>query len=272
MKKLLLLSLLAGIFFIRCQSPREKIIATDTLLLDTIKIDTTDITCKDAKNENCPNLHFGYPDFKIKDDSINQYLNNETKQILLSHFDSATTSVSAYIQSFFQLYHQDKLSIHQYDDLPGEYYSTIDITPAYKNKQYYTLVYTSDIFLGGAHPFGSQDYYVYDLSKLKKVVLSDILQTEDENLWKLAEKYFRKELQISDSVSLADAGYFVLGENIEDEDSPDYGKFKLSQNFAITEKGILFLYNHYDIAPYAAGRQSFEIPFTELKPYLKIKL
>lgn len=271
MKKQFILLLAVIILFSSCKSKRDQIIASYKLEYTTQKTDTTDADCK-LKKEDCPTLHFAYPVFNTKDDSVNKFLNNEVSKIAVSQFDSSTTKVEQYIASFFQLYHQDKLTIHQYDDLPNVYYSNIDITPVYKQKNYYTLQYLSDIFIGGAHPFGSQNLYVYDLSLLKNVSLQDILNPDDEQLLKLAEKYFRKELQISDSVSLADAGYFVLGENIEDEDSPEYGKFKLTDNFAITDKGILFVYNHYDIAPYAAGRQSFEIPFSELKPYLKIKV
>jgi hypothetical protein len=40
-------------------------------------------------------------------------------------------------------------------------------------------------------------------------------------------------------------------------------------NFAVTGSGIGFLYNQYDIAPYAAGQITVDLSFDELKGILK---
>ena len=83
---------------------------------------------------------------------------------------------------------------------------------------------------------------------------------------------FRKQNEIADSSTLADAGYFIFGDGDNFEDGPNYGKFHFNNNMAITKDGIQFLYNAYEMAPYAAGRPSITLPYAMLQPYLKVKI
>jgi hypothetical protein len=66
--------------------------------------------------------------------------------------------------------------------------------------------------------------------------------------------------------------YFIFGDGDNFEDSPNYGKFHFNNNFAFTKDGIEFLYNAYEIAPYAVGASGFTIPYEKIIPYLKIKI
>jgi len=45
--------------------------------------------------------------------------------------------------------------------------------------------------------------------------------------------------------------------------------FKLTANFAITKEGLKFLYNPYEIAPYALGQQEIIIPYAALGELIK---
>ena len=47
--------------------------------------------------------------------------------------------------------------------------------------------------------------------------------------------------------------------------------FDLPINFGLTETGILFYYNAYEVGPYALGSTEFVIPFAELGNLAKIK-
>jgi hypothetical protein len=38
----------------------------------------------------------------------------------------------------------------------------------------------------------------------------------------------------------------------------------------MTEKGVEFLYQPYEIAPYAAGMPSFTLSYQDIRPYLTI--
>ena len=99
-----------------------------------------------------------------------------------------------------------------------------------------------------------------------------MLNVEDTALLRIGEQYYRKNQAIDDTIALADAGYFVFGDGEDFEDSPRYGKFHFTTNFALTKDGIEFVYNTYEIGPYAVGASSFTIPYNEVVQYLKLKI
>jgi hypothetical protein len=41
------------------------------------------------------------------------------------------------------------------------------------------------------------------------------------------------------------------------------------ENWNLTKKGLMFTFNQYQIAPYAAGGSQVIIPYDKLKPYFK---
>jgi len=120
------------------------------------------------------------------------------------------------------------------------------------------LEFTGYQFTGGAHGATFTRYVNWDVAAKKKILLDDIFKGGYEaELAKIGEKIFRKQENLSDTSSLA-PNYFFKD-----------AKFSLNQNFLITPIGINFLYNQYEIKPYAAGQTSLEIPYTEVKTLLK---
>ncbi|KPC98132.1 hypothetical protein LR69_03685 [Geobacillus sp. BCO2] len=49
-------------------------------------------------------------------------------------------------------------------------------------------------------------------------------------------------------------------------------ELKDGQPYYLTPKGMVVYYGLYEIAPYAAGIREFLIPFSALKPYLRLQL
>ena len=45
--------------------------------------------------------------------------------------------------------------------------------------------------------------------------------------------------------------------------------FTMTPNFAITKSGLKFLYNPYEVAPYALGQQEIIIPYRDLEALIK---
>mgnify|MGYP003306620872 CR=1 FL=1 len=43
----------------------------------------------------------------------------------------------------------------------------------------------------------------------------------------------------------------------------------IPDNFLMFKEAVHFLFNRYDIAPYAAGEIVLEVPYEEIGPYLK---
>ncbi|PSJ73881.1 DUF3298/DUF4163 domain-containing protein [Sphingobacteriales bacterium UPWRP_1] len=112
-------------------------------------------------------------------------------------------------------------------------------------------------FTGGAHPNHAEAFYNFNLLTGKQVELSDIFSAGyEKRLTMLAEQKLRKLYAIGAKTPLTEAGFF--------ED-----KFALNDNFSVSTTGIAFLFNPYEIAPYAMGEQLITIPWAEIKDMLK---
>lgn len=114
-------------------------------------------------------------------------------------------------------------------------------------------------FSGGAHGNHATLYHNYDPVNKKALTLTDVVSDENyDELNQLAESIFRKQEGLTPEQTLDD--YFF-------EDNT----FKLNENFTLTKDGLLFLYNIYEIKPYADGTTELIIPAEEVRPLLTEK-
>lgn len=114
------------------------------------------------------------------------------------------------------------------------------------------------VYSGGAHPNHATRYVNYDRATGHRLTLAELFQPDfEKTLTGIAERRFRQAEGLKPGAPLTD-GYFF-------ED----GKFRLNDNFALTDTGLKFLYNPYEIKPYAAGETSLDVPFSELEGILK---
>lgn len=113
-------------------------------------------------------------------------------------------------------------------------------------------------YAGGAHG-GSLNVFLNWNTKVQKPIgLDDIFRKGYEKDFNaIAEKIFRKQEKLTDTSSLA-RDYFFKD-----------NKFALNNNYLITPVGIRFLYNQYEIKPYAAGTTDLFIPYTKIQHLLK---
>lgn len=120
----------------------------------------------------------------------------------------------------------------------------------YKNKNFLSFMIENYGYTGGAHGNTNRKYFVFDLVENKLLTATDVLD--------LSQCDAIIELQ---KASLQKAG----------EDLQNYWLDGLNcdNNFYLEETGLIFFYNQYEIASYAAGPMSIFISFDELKPYLR---
>lgn len=245
-------------------------VMADSLTYELFKVDTTDASCT-AVLENCPNIKIEYPIFNTKNNSLNAFLNNEISKLILSSSDTSKyDSVNEIISIYFKDSKENRnLTIDDYSNA-WRFYHEINVHAKIGN--YITLEDFTEMYEGGAHPNSYIIYNVYDITNKKKININDVLNIEDTALLRIGEHYFRKDNAINDTSTLADAMYFIFGDGEDFEDSPNYGRFHFNNNFAFSKDGIEFLYNSYEIAPYAAGAPSIVIPYSMIKPFLKITI
>ncbi len=114
-------------------------------------------------------------------------------------------------------------------------------------------------YSGGAHGNYAIGYQNIDKKTKKELKLQDILKPNQEKAFEdFVENFYRKSQHLSKNDSLKEAGWF------NDE-------FTLAENFAITPKGLYFLYNSYEVQPYAMGQETILLPYEKIASFLSPK-
>lgn len=114
------------------------------------------------------------------------------------------------------------------------------------------------VYSGGAHPNHATRYVNYDRATGHRLTLADLFQPDfEKTLTGIAERHFRQQEGLKPGQSLKEDYFF------------ENGTFRLNDNFTLTATGLKFLYNPYEIKPYAAGETELEVPFSELEGILK---
>ena len=131
------------------------------------------------------------------------------------------------------------------------------LSPVYNRNDFFCYEVSSSEYTGGAHGMYSNRYYTIDLSNWKKIGLDDIFQPDSSDaLSSILLNRLMKQLNVSSPDSLLELGYF------------DTEDIMATENFYLTDTGICWVYNPYEIACYATGQTSIEIPFKEIDSYI----
>ena len=129
----------------------------------------------------------------------------------------------------------------------------------FSNSHLLSVEINDEDFKGGAHPNTHRDYLNLDPATGESVVLASLLVPDGmAKLAVLAEARFRAVKQIVASTKLSEAGY-----NFADD------KFVLSKTWGINTTGLVFHYNDYEIAPFASGPTTIEIPWSEVRALIR---
>jgi len=121
-----------------------------------------------------------------------------------------------------------------------------------------TLKIKGYTYQGGAHGSTQTLFINWNTKANKPIGLKDLLiDGYQHQLDSVGESIFRKQEKLSDTTSLK-TNYFFYKD-----------KFSLNDNFLITPTGLSFLYNEYEIKPYAAGQTELFIPYQQIKSLLK---
>ncbi|WP_375563058.1 DUF3298 and DUF4163 domain-containing protein [Bernardetia sp. OM2101] len=132
-----------------------------------------------------------------------------------------------------------------------------DIEVVFNDHYFATLSFSNYMYMGGAHGMYGESYLVIDTKSGKEIKLNDIF--DKQSLTTLEKRMIKKAYAYTgfeNPVSLQDAGYLV-------------DKIEVTDNFSLTAKGITFVYQPYEIAPYAAGMPAFLFTWEELKDLIK---
>lgn len=123
---------------------------------------------------------------------------------------------------------------------------------------YLSVLHTYADYKGGAHANILFTYFNYNPKTYQTITLDSLITTDGmPKLRSVAENIFRKNEHLAPDANLSE-GYFFAD-----------GVFSLAETFTVTREGIKFLYNPYEIKPYAAGTTELTVPFSKIKDIMK---
>ncbi|MGB3180886.1 MAG: DUF3298 domain-containing protein [Cyclobacteriaceae bacterium] len=198
----------------------------------------------------CTHLSLSYPDGLSGSGSIVR--------------DSISAMVRQYIfegdsdGQFFSKYKPTPLDSldDSYRDIPTSKWDIDNqISIEHNTTQLITVKYQTYQYTGGAHGNGSSVFFNLDPATGQAYELADFLEKPAyrDSLNAIAEQTFRKKYELGNQ-SLKSAGYWFQNND-----------FKLNDNFTITEEGLNFLFNAYEITSYAAGTPELFISWQSIE-------
>lgn len=183
-----------------------------------------------------------YPVFENKE------LDNLVMSTLLSTDDQGKTHRS--VEEEGKAFISDFDSNIQGDPFPRPWFHQMNLKVIQNTKHYLAFEFSFSQYTGGAHGNYGTIYKNYAPQKKDTLALEDVIHQQKMSiLLKNAERIFRHQENIGKNQSLDDEFFF------------DDGKFALNNNFVLDKKGILFLYNVYEIKPYSSGITKLHIPY-----------
>lgn len=211
-------------------------------------------------------------DFTYINKSANDLLKDSLNNYFISLFFGDTyqnkpldTIFSEYINEYVQTYKNDLESLYKEDEemhqadssytIGGWYFyeKTLNSTIAFYNQDLlaYQIDYTE--YTGGAHGIYATNVYNFDLNtrmilKLPDIFVPNYQESLTEELW----NQLMLDNQVSTKEELRDLGFESTGE------------LTPTSNFKLDKEGITFIYNVYEIVPYAMGMVSITIPYSKI--------
>ncbi|MBO4551364.1 MAG: DUF3298 domain-containing protein [Bacteroidaceae bacterium] len=139
----------------------------------------------------------------------------------------------------------------EYNEMLQYYYNVAGSAVETGRDDVLSYMATTDCYLGGAHGSHVVMYYNFDIKSGKLLSIKDVVPADrEQEMLKQMEEQLCKDWDAKDIVDLQEnTGITMLGE------------LYLTNNFLLKNDSIEFLFNQYEIAPYAAGLISVTIPF-----------
>ncbi len=218
-------------------------IAADTLKYHYENLKKRAGDCGSKPDSACTVISVKYPIFDGQtplNDSVRRWAMDTT-------FDIAASQ-------FIKLYQIDKKT----NTRKMFFTSTAAVSVIRQDSSLISLQLDKYSYTGGAHGSSFTGFLNWDTKHQKKLALKDVLISGyPERLTRVADTIFRKQENLSDTSSLANDYFF--------KDA----KFALNNNVLMSPVGLRFIYNQYEIKPYAAGQTDLLIPYSKIRSLVK---
>lgn len=242
-----------------CQFGSEKVekkpdIFTDTVVYTYKNIHQRAADCGNKADSACTVATISYPEFTGQP-ALNDTIQHRLALVFASP-DVKFTNLQGMVQNYFAEYADFKKGYGKGKEMFYELQSSAKVVD--QDSALISIEYDAYTYRGGAHGGSFTGFINWNPKTQKQITLNDILKPGyKDSLNKTAERIFRKDEKLTDTSSLARDYFF------------DKAKFALNNNYLITPLGIRFMYNQYEIKPYAAGQTELFIPYTDIRMLVK---
>ena len=181
---------------------------------------------------------------------------SETYQTLVNKLNSLyRTKAVMYERSNIMNLYQMAMVEYEYsiaNDYPvRQFEAYVDYTVTYNQNCALSLYFDQYEYAGGAHGLTVRYSDSWNLSRSKRIELVDLFPHKSNYREFVIQAINR---QIEQQLAGGDAMYFENYVQLVNDN------FKVN-NFYLSKEGVVIFFQHYDIAPYAAGIPTFTIPF-----------
>lgn len=276
-KVILVCGVLAVFTLQSCMQPAE----TSNREISSLLADTT-VLLKENSQES-PTCHikinFAYLLAESKNDSIARHINRTLQRVAFGNKYETTTLENVIMDvenGYITNYRKDLLPYYEEDikkglgkeEIPPMYMYEYGISSELKNvhDSIYTYSVVSYEYTGGAHPNTYLNWININANSGKELKKEDVFKNGcEKQLVSLIGKQLLAEVNSrlrTDTITSMQG----LWENGVLLDVDLY----VPENFLITDEGIKFLYNRYEIAPYVMGDFQLTVPYEEIKKFIKL--
>ena len=167
-----------------------------------------------------------------------------------------------------QLYGVDRAQAASDEEIPNWYQQTYSLVTFVEEGHGGTVNASADYYvdMGGAHPNQWSRWMNFDFATGKYLSKEELFlpsaKAAIESL--LLDKLIRLQAEQHPEQNVSTL------EDLQKLGLLQMTNIYIPDNFLLTKEAVLFLFNRYDIAPYAVGEIVIEVPYEEIGYYLKL--
>ncbi|MEA3451735.1 MAG: DUF4163 domain-containing protein, partial [Bacteroidota bacterium] len=173
------------------------------------------------------------------------------------YFNTENSNIEKLIQKYISDAAKEYLGLKEDTEkedilsFPSAYNWEVDDTVKilYNDDDFLTLEMSGYSYTGGVHGNSYFYYRNYDIHEGNRI-----------KLWNFFDKKYKSEI-----LKLIHRKIIT---NEREKDVFSINQVEITGNFAITKKGVYFLYNNYEIGPYSSGIFELYFPYSEIQKFI----
>lgn len=239
--------------FLACEEEKPKRIVSPFVTLNNFEKKSREC----LRDTICAEVHLQYPILTGGDNAAAINAINDSLRILALTgllTDPARPVDQAFDSVGLELYDELRKTLKESPDWIGaSYFKEVTTQSLLNTPKFLSFSLQASGYIGGAHPYYTSVLATYDLTTGKAVNLSDIVR-DTAALRPMLESGFlaAKKSGPADTTRLSDLLF------------PEITRLPVSDNVCIVPDGLRFLYNPYEVAPWAVGATEILLSWQQL--------